>query len=87
MQIDDQLVGRSRQQLREMAVAAGLPPEAALAIAGSVKGEVLRQVNEWHADLLVLGSRERHGLSILVNLTEDTMLHAAPCDVLAVRVR
>jgi universal stress protein A len=34
----------------------------------------------------VLGSRERHGLSILVNFTEDTVLHAAPCDVLAVRV-
>jgi universal stress protein A len=39
------------------------------------------------ADLIVLGSRERHGLSILVNLTEDTVLHGAPCDVLAVRVR
>jgi hypothetical protein len=25
-------------------------------------------------------------LSILVNFTEDTVLHAAPCDVLAVRV-
>ena len=37
-------------------------------------------------DLIVIGSRERHGLSILVNLTEDTVLHASPCDVLAVRV-
>ena len=40
---------------------------------------------ERRADLIVLGSRERHGLSILVNLTEDTVLHAAPCDVLAMR--
>jgi hypothetical protein len=32
----------------------------------------------------VLGSRERHGLAILLNFTEDTILHAAPCDVLAV---
>ena len=39
------------------------------------------------ADLIVLGCRERHGLSILVNRTEDTVLHGAPCDVLAVRVR
>ena len=37
-------------------------------------------------DLIVIGARERHGLSILVNLTEDTVLHAAPCDVLAVRL-
>ena len=33
----------------------------------------------------MLGSRERHGLSIMFNQTEDTILHAAPCDVLAVR--
>jgi hypothetical protein len=26
-------------------------------------------------------------MSILVNFTEDTVLHAAPCDVLAVRVK
>jgi len=26
-------------------------------------------------------------LSILVNFTEDTVLHAAPCDVLAMRAR
>ena len=38
------------------------------------------------ADLIVLGSRERHGLAILVNFTEDTVLHAAHCDVLAVRL-
>ena len=37
-------------------------------------------------DLIVIGSRERHGVSILFNFTEDTVLHAAPCDVLAVRL-
>ena len=48
---------------------------------------MLRLARESHADLILLGSRERHGLSILVNLVEDTVLHGAPCDVLAVRVR
>lgn len=87
VQVDDLVLDRARQQLQELAGEFGLAPEAALALAGSVKAEVLRQAREWHADLLLLGSRERHGLSILVNLTEDTMLHSAPCDVLAVRVR
>jgi universal stress protein A len=45
----------------------------------------VRVARERRSDLIVLGSRERHGLSILVNLTEDTVLHAAPCDVLAMR--
>jgi universal stress protein A len=48
--------------------------------------QIVRVARERQVDLIVLGSRERHGLSILVNLTEDTVLHAAPCDVLAVRV-
>ncbi len=50
------------------------------------QAEILRVAGERAADLIVIGSRERHGMSVLVNLTEDTVLHAAPCDVLAVRV-
>ena len=46
-----------------------------------------RVAKEEQADLIVLGSRERHGLAILVNFTEDTVLHAAHCDVLAVRLK
>ena len=47
----------------------------------------MRAAQEQDIDLIILGSRERHGLSIMVNFTEDTVLHAAPCDVLAVRLR
>ena len=53
---------------------------------GNTKAEILRVAEEERADLIVLGSRERHGLAILVNFTEDTVLHAAHCDVLAVRL-
>jgi universal stress protein A len=55
--------------------------------AGNRKTEILRVAKEEAVDLIVLGSRERHGLAILVNFTEDTVLHAAHCDVLAVRIR
>jgi universal stress protein A len=87
VQIDDQAVERAREQLRQLASSCGLSPDSALAVSGNVKAELLRQAREWQAELIVLGSRERHGLSILVNLTEDTVLHGACCDVLAVRVR
>lgn len=86
-QIDDHAIDRAREQLRALADSAGLPADCTLAVGGSVKAELLRQARDWKADLIVLGSRERHGLSILVNLTEDTVLHGACCDVLAVRVR
>ena len=87
VQIDDHVIDRARAQLAGYAAAAGLPQAATRVIGGNVKSELLRLAREWRADLIVLGTRERHGLSILVNLTEDTVLHGAPCDVLAVRVR
>ncbi|NNF67172.1 MAG: universal stress protein [Gammaproteobacteria bacterium] len=53
---------------------------------GNIKFEIVTFAREIAADLIILGSRERHGAAILVNYTEDTVLHAAPCDVLAIRV-
>ena len=87
VQIDDQIVARSRLQLTELGASLGLPAEDCLVATGNVKSEILRQARALKADLIVLGCRERHGLSILVNLTEDTVLHGAPCDVLAMRMR
>jgi universal stress protein A len=87
VQIDDRAIERAREQLQLLASSCALSAESALVVSGSVKAELLRQAREWKAELIILGSRERHGLSILVNLTEDTVLHGACCDVLAVRVR
>jgi universal stress protein A len=86
VQIEDELLERARQRLTALARELGMPESVARVEAGNVKSEIVRVARERGADLIVLGSRERHGVSILVNLTEDTVLHAAPCDVLAVRV-
>jgi universal stress protein A len=86
VQIEDELVERARQHVTTLAAELDIPSSAARVEAGNVKAEIIRSAREYNADLIVLGSRERHGLSILVNFTEDTVLHAAPCDVLAVRV-
>jgi universal stress protein A len=86
VQIENELLERAHQHLATLAGELGLPSSAARVETGNVKSEILRVARELHTDLIVLGSRERHGLSILVNFTEDTVLHAAPCDVLAVRV-
>jgi universal stress protein A len=86
VQIEDELLERARQRLAALATELGLPGAATWVETGNVKSEIVRVARERGVDLIVLGSRERHGLSILVNFTEDTVLHAAPCDVLAVRV-
>ncbi|MGD9387590.1 MAG: universal stress protein [Gammaproteobacteria bacterium] len=84
--IEEELVTGARKRLAELAREAGLESAEQQVIAGTIKSEVLRETQEWEADLVVLGSRERHGLALIVNLTEDAVLHAAPCDVLAVRL-
>lgn len=84
--IEEELVAGARTRIAEMATSAGLDAAERRVIAGTIKSELLRAAREWPADLVVLGSRERHGLALIVNLTEDAVLHAAPCDVLAVRL-
>ena len=86
VQIESELMERARARLAALAASLNLEPPPWRVEAGNVKGEIMRVAREVQADLIVIGSRERHGLSILVNLTEDTVLHAAPCDVLAVRL-
>ena len=56
-------------------------------IVGNTKAEIVRVASETGADLIVLGGRERHGLSLLVDFTEDAVLHKAACDVLVIRVK
>ena len=85
VQIEEELLQRAEQRLAALAAELGLADAVCCVESGNVKAEIVRVARERHADLIVLGSRERHGLSILVNLTEDTVLHAAPCDVLAMR--
>lgn len=86
VQVEDELVENARRRLDELAGDLGLADVQCRVEVGNIKAEVVRIAREQHVDLIVLGSRERHGLAILINLTEDTVLHAAPCDVLAVRL-
>jgi len=86
VQIEGELVQRAKLKLGEIAARLGLSHCTQLVETGSIKAEIVRVAQERRADLIVLGSRERHGLAILLNFTEDTVLHEAPCDVLAVRL-
>jgi universal stress protein A len=86
LQIEQELVQRSGERLKEFVGRLGLARTTCRVEVGNTKAEILRVAEEENADLIVLGSRERHGLAILVNFTEDTVLHAAHCDVLAVRL-
>jgi universal stress protein A len=85
VQIEGELIERATKRIAELAAKTGLERAERLVHAGNIKAELVRVAQERGVDLIVLGSSERHGLSIMFNQTEDTILHAAPCDVLAVR--
>lgn len=87
VQIEEELVTRARQRLADLARELGLEQNGQTVATGNIKAEIVRVAQQERADLIVLGVRERHGLSIMVNFTEDTVLHAASCDVLAIRLR
>jgi universal stress protein A len=84
--VEEEWVERSRKNLDELVRRLGCANANCRVEVGNTKAEILRVAEEEKADLIVLGSHERHGLAILVNFTEDTVLHAAHCDVLAVRL-
>src|SRR5258708_23883369 len=85
VQIEDELINRSRARLREFITRLGLTNATGRVEAGNTKSEILRVAEEEKVDLIALGSRERPGLAIFVNFTEDTVPHTARCDVLAFR--
>ena len=83
----DEIAAGARTRLAKLAAGLGVPANRAQVIVGNTQAEIVRAARDRQADLIVLGGRERHGLSLLVDFTEDAVLHKAPCDVLAVRVK
>ena len=84
--LEEELVASAEQRLQALADRLGIPNAARRIEIGTIKSEIVRIANEIGADLIVLGGYERHGLALLLGSTESSILNAAPCDVLAVRL-
>lgn len=54
---------------------------------GEPKQEIAQFAEEYHIDLIVVGSHGRHGLALLLGSTANGVLHYAKCDVLAIRLQ
>ncbi|MGV6393612.1 universal stress protein [Pseudomonas caspiana] len=66
-------------------------PEVNIGDAHLVYGQPRQEIHELAqkqgCDLIVVGSHGRHGLALLLGSTANDVLHGAPCDVLAVRLK
>lgn len=85
--LEKELVARARSQLQALGERYGVPVERQRVELGSPKLEIIRMAEGSGADLIVVGSHGRHGISLLLGSTANGVLHGAPCDVLAVRVK
>lgn len=84
--LEEELVASAKQRLETLAGKLGISDAPRRIEIGTIKSEIVRVANEIDADLIVLGGYERHGLALLLGSTESSILNAAPCDVLAVRL-
>ena len=87
LEIDQELMKHAKQRLEELAENIGIDKSECFISQGSTRREILRLTKELDANLIVIGSHGREGIQRLLGSTANAVLHGAPCDVLAVRIK
>ena len=86
-EIDRDMMQRATQRLQELAEKQGIDKAECFVRMGSTRREILNLAEELSIDLIVIGSHGREGIQRLLGSTANAVLHGAPCDVLAVRIK
>lgn len=87
LEIDQELMELARQRLQTLAKKLGVDKSECFVSQGSTRREILHLAEERNVDLIVIGSHGREGIQRLLGSTANAVLHGAPCDVLAVRIK
>jgi len=87
LEIDRELMELARQRLQTLGEELGVDKAECFVSQGSTRREILRLAEERNIDLIVIGSHGREGIQRLLGSTANAVLHGAPCDVLAVRIK
>ncbi len=83
---DAEFLRNAQGQLVQLARELGVEAGSVESVVGETRREIIRAAARHNADLIVLGSHQRHGFRFFIRPTEDELVHHAPCDVLAVRL-
>jgi universal stress protein A len=85
--MEDAITAEITSNIRERAASFGIDPDRVSVRIGRPASEIRAVAEKVAADLIVIGSHGRHGVSgILLGSTANGVLHGAPCDVLTVRI-
>ena len=85
--IEARAVERATAWLSDLVERFGIDASVVNVIIGTPAVEIRQLAEKIGADLVVLGTHGRHGLGLMLGSTANAVLHGAPCDVLAVKVR
>jgi universal stress protein A len=85
--IDSKAVEHATAWLSDLAKRNRIDASAVNVIIGTPAVEIRRMAEKLDADLIVLGTHGRHGLGLMLGSTANAVLHGAPCNVLAIKIR
>jgi universal stress protein A len=84
--IQTQVENHAERRIKEIADGLDYPIAQTLVATGNTGSEIHSVAQQLDADLIVIGSHGRHGISLLLGSTANGVLHGANCDILAVRL-
>ena len=87
VEFEQELVEQSQRRLQKLGEELGIDQSECFVLQGSTRREILHLAEEKNVDLIVIGSHGRQGIQRLLGSTANAVLHGAPCDVLAVRIK
>ena len=83
---EEAMLEHARKSLQDLSKKHNLK-DAELAVRiGTPKHEISTFVKDQQCDLVIVGSHGRHGLSLLLGSTANSVLHAMPCDILTIKI-
>ena len=86
-EVEIQLLEEARKQLSEIGDKLSVSKENQYVEIGPTKEQIGIIANQIDADLIVVGSHGRHGITHLLGSTANAVIHSAHCDVLTVRIK
>ena len=84
--MSDMLEAEAERNLSDLAKELGVADAECIVQLGSARVDIPQIAREKGVDLIIVGARERHGLSLLLPNTTDGVVHQAPCVVLTIHV-
>jgi len=83
---EEEMLEHARKSLQNLSKKHNLKDAELVVRIGTPKHEISSFVKEQQCDLVIMGSHGRHGLSLLLGSTANSVLHAMPCDILTIKI-